>query len=251
VRANPVPVADDAATFRGHGGTELFGGSGMAGNRQKVEAAINGIRKAWALGRKIRAGCGMRAGRGERLIVRMAGRHHIGEDLARKLRQIADPQAGYGRQELERLLRLCRRHGRPLGISHLSKFVTIGDKRMRAGFQREAIRGGWSRARIQAELLRRFGYRRRGGRRRRITDDPEVLLMGLVALCNTWRRWCGQLAEHQERVAGEGGAGPKLNASIQHGLGEVDAAVARLQEAVQADLGLKGRAETELLNSQA
>jgi hypothetical protein len=132
-----------------------------------------------------------------------AGEREINPDLLRKLRQFADPEAGYDRGELAELCRLCLEHGRAWGLKHLVLIVRVpkaGGRR--AALQRQAIRGGWATSQLKDEILSRFGRRRSGGRKPAVRSDVRGVLGQIEAICLRWTRLHAELtADGQPRAA--------------------------------------------------
>jgi hypothetical protein len=81
--------------------------------------------------------------------------------------------------------------------SHLVRLLSVElDKR--AALQKRCINKGWTRSELEAEIARRFGTRRQGGRRRKIPPDLTGLLIQLEHLCEVWRRWIVELSRDRE-----------------------------------------------------
>ena len=66
-------------------------------------------------------------------------------------------------------------------------------KPRRPALQRAAIRGAWSTARLEAEIAARFGSRRSGGRKRRVPQDADGLLVQIEGTCEAWRRLLAEI----------------------------------------------------------
>jgi hypothetical protein len=178
----------------------------MASSRAaKVKAAIETIRRFYALGREIPPKLAHKQSYHQGVIRAEAQHRHINEDTLRKARMFTDPVEGYSRQELNELCRLIREvqsgqdEGKAIfGKTHVIRLLSVRPKRRRAALQKLAIKKGWSSAELEAEIARRFGTRRHGGRRRRIPPDRDDLLVQLEGMCEGWRRWQTELSREVE-----------------------------------------------------
>ena len=147
----------------------------------KVEKGIEHVRKAHSTGQEILEACPRGKKRREiyrkKLVQKQAESLGLSEELGRKARQLA---SGYTEPELKNLFALCREHHYVLGVSIVNKFLTIPKtKSQRAKFQEEAVKKNWTRARISAELRKRFGTRQKGGKKVKIAPDLEDALLQL------------------------------------------------------------------------
>ena len=68
----------------------------------------------------------------------------------------------------------------------------------REKLQQECVEGNWSTAQLQAEIKQRYGPRRQGGRRRRVSSEPGHVLLQLDGMADTWQRWAGIVEEKDE-----------------------------------------------------
>jgi hypothetical protein len=169
------------------------------GNSARVDEAIKRLRDAYREGRRLLRECPFGKTYGQGLIIQKAAEVGTNQDKLRKLRSFAEPEEGYTQQELQELFKLCRQHRRVIGFSIVVKFLTIGEKTQRAKFQRRAIREGWSLARVEQELVKRFGRRHPGGRRPRIPHtlkgflaDLDTRAFTLLRLINEVQKASGQ-----------------------------------------------------------
>jgi hypothetical protein len=115
-----------------------------------------------------------RGKRGDRDIDAQAERLGWNPTRLHKARQFAHREDGYSRKQLDELCRLLREHRTILGVSHVYLLVTVPWPE-REEIQRECIEGKWSTAELQAEFKRRYGTRRKGGRRRQVPSDRRTL----------------------------------------------------------------------------
>lgn len=144
------------------------------------------IRAFFAIGRKSRKQCGERMQ--YRSALSAAAQVGLDVDTFGKARQLADPEKGYTREELEDFLRQCRRAGYAVGHSFLILLLRA-PKKDRPWFQRRMLKERWCFTRLESELLRRYGRRRQGGRARRLPEDVGGLLVMIEGMCEKWRRW--------------------------------------------------------------
>ncbi len=166
---------------------------------KQVEKALKRVRADWDWGVEIRDGDD-----GKRNFnSRMAAKRGCHLDIIEKLRQIADPKVGYTEVELESLLGRARKNGLAIGTSTLFKFVTVTPKKRLQDFEKLAIRHKWSRRKIQAEILSRFGGHKvkRGGRQANLPFNAEDLLLDLADRCFYWRRLYDLLKRPMEAEA--------------------------------------------------
>lgn len=202
---------------------------------EKVEAAILKIEAFHELGRNLPAGQDRKEDYGRGIIDDEAGRLHINPDTVRKARVFADPDDGYRREELAELVRLIREEQMEqderlaiFGQTHIIRLLSVHPRQRRAALQRECIRKGWSTSKLEAEIAKRFGTRRQGGRTRRVpANDSAALLTQLEALCERWRRWHRSLKEEAVTVPA------RLGAEVE----SVSAQVLSLQKKVVKALG--------------
>jgi hypothetical protein len=136
---------------------------------------------------------------------------------------------------LDELCRKCREHRAAIGTSHIIRLITVPARR-RAALERAMVREGWSVDALDAEIARRYGQRRHGGRRHRPPADVEAACVRLDALTTSWLRWVALMDDS----AGEGEAArvtlDDLPAPLPAAVGAARRAMERLQEAAVAAL---------------
>ncbi|MFO0881820.1 MAG: hypothetical protein U0840_31425 [Gemmataceae bacterium] len=152
----------------------------------------------------------------------------------RKARQFAHPEEGYSRDRLNELCRLLREHRPVFGVTHVALLVSVPWSQ-REELQRECVEGNWSTQELQTEIKRRFGSRRQGGRRRRVSSDPSHALVQLEEMAETWRRWLA--------VAGEQEVLDALPEKVRERINAVNRAISRLREEVTGELEAGRRKE--------
>ncbi|MGI8423322.1 MAG: hypothetical protein ACR2NO_04310 [Chloroflexota bacterium] len=210
----------------------------MATRREKVRAAIAGIRKLHATGSELLKTRSRTEQAPSGAVARESQRLGIRPDMVRKARQFADPAYGYTRGELDDLCReLAAAQANAsdarivFGVSHLVRLLSVAKNR-RAALQRRAIKDGWSITALELEIAARYGTRKAGGRRRRIPRDPAGLLTQLEGMCEAWRRW------HAAASASDNGVGPlaALPIGVRREITLAIAGLTRLHEVVAAQL---------------
>lgn len=194
----------------------------------EIETAIQQLRNYHRLGSEIRDSLPAGRAYNERVVERQAEARGLSTGTIRKLRTLADPEQGYGQAELEELCCLFREHGCAPRISIVYKFLSVPkDRDQRAEFQQQVIEGHWKRPRVDQELRKLFGGRRRsGGKRKRIPDDPGNVLAQIEGMCFAWARFCTQLAEKDRG----------LSAKVKRRLKAASQALQFLGEAVESEL---------------
>lgn len=215
-----------------------------------VREAVRAIRKFHALGRRLPKKPAHAGTYGKKVMEAAAGRTGVNPDTLRKARVFADPAAGYSRAELDALCRLIgsvqpgqgeteagKRKRWVFRPTHVIRLLGV-PKGLRAGLQTRAVRGGWSTARLEAEIARLFGPRSRGGRKPAEAPTVDDWLAQAERLCETWRRWAGRLA------SGERGqiARAALPAGLQAPFREATTRILTLHRAVLAELGRRNPA---------
>jgi hypothetical protein len=162
----------------------------------------------------------------------------MGGDLTKlsKARQFADPERGYSARRLEALCRLLEQRRPNFGISHVGALVTVSWEDGRGDLQEACVKGNWSVRRLQRAILTRLGWRRQGGRHRRVDVEPEEAMVQLDQMAGTWQRWC----EEAERKQGDGEDATlfsRLRKPVREAVTSVSEAVQRLRDALDPVLG--------------
>jgi hypothetical protein len=176
----------------------------------QVRQAVRAIREFHALGRQVPPKTSLKEAYGEGVVAELAGRWGTNEDKVRKARTFADPRAGFTAAELDELCRLIEDVQSRFGEedkdkyvfrrSHLIRLLSVRPKRRRKTLQERAIKAGWSKSRLEAEIARRFGTRRTGGRMPDPAETLETWLAQTEGLCETWRRWSAALDVRDAKV---------------------------------------------------
>ncbi|WP_439626998.1 hypothetical protein [Gemmata sp.] len=161
---------------------------------RRVAEAVRAIRELHAAGRKVPPKQSHRDAYNQGTVQVAGEQLGLSAEAARQARQLADPAAGYTADELRELCDLIREvqpgQGDDLpvfGKTHLVRMLTVPKPR-RPVLQRAAVRGAWSTARLESEIAAKFGSRRAGGRKRRVPQDANGLLIQIEGMCEAWRR---------------------------------------------------------------
>jgi hypothetical protein len=218
-------------------------------SRARVAAAVRQLKSLHKVGLKSLEQRGGRGGHGERraeveatrLKKAMPAGSKISGEIVRKVRQFADAESGYSRSDLDELCRLCREHGRAWGIKHLVIIIRVPKADGQRGeVQRRAIEGGWTTAQLEAEVRRRFGRRRAGGRKPAVMPDVEGLLSQLEGMCERWSRLHAELTDQDQPGASHPGL-RDLPKAVRQKLGDATEALRQLQLAVDRQLKKRRR----------
>jgi hypothetical protein len=194
----------------------------MPHSRDDMPAAIDRLREYHRVGTEILTEFGPGRDPG---MDKISKRYGLGVHVVRVLRKFADEDHGYTEAELNELCAQSEKHGYTVGVTQLRHLVTIGDKKERARFQRQMIRGKWSNSETVAELVRRFGRRRKGGRKPHVAADVPGVLLQLEGFAVAWRRWSERLADEDD---------DQVKVRTSDLAKEVQAAVAKVTEAFAA-----------------
>jgi hypothetical protein len=152
--------------------------------QRRVEASLKGIYKFYDQGTE-----SLQDGPGRMTYGGMNAVKKRGEspELLRKARVFADPEVGYTRRELDRLIRDARQAEYALSYSHIIRLLSVPKGRKRNDLEQQAIAGRWKRDRLDAQIRQKFGQRRvSAGRRARKPDDAGEALVLITKLCQKW-----------------------------------------------------------------
>jgi hypothetical protein len=105
-----------------------------------------------------------------------------------QIRNFADPKKGYSSEELKTLTDLCWQHKCALGFTFVLKFLTIRDKKKRAKFQRDAIKGHWGLHTVDQKRGNFQSRRPRVGRKPAVPDTLDDLYAALQSRALYWGR---------------------------------------------------------------
>ena len=228
-------------------------GNTMSAIREQINQVVRELRAFHDLGKQSLTARPGRAPHGSGTTDTEAEDRRINANFLRKARGFADPKTGYNRQELDALCRAVRDHfetfldrGAAFGVSFILRLVTIPKANgERDRIQRRLFSSGWSTAEFDAEIRRRYGRRRQGGRQKRVGVGNE-LLGQLEAFCASWSRWYMRI----DPKDGDAGEQPinKLPVGVRDVVTRTANAIARLQKAIEE--ALKPAASTEGANAR-
>jgi hypothetical protein len=155
---------------------------------ERVNQAIQKIRAYHAKGVESLREMPEHGNYGDYEIRNQAARLGWNETKLRKARQFAHPEQGCSGQQLEELFALLREHKPSFGTAHIGLLVTVPWPE-REQLQRKCIENNWNTSTLQEEILKQFGYRRKGGRRRQVSRDVGRALVQLGKMADRWKRW--------------------------------------------------------------
>jgi hypothetical protein len=158
---------------------------------QRLRKAMKELGKAYERGEKIAEKCPQGKHYGAKWVEAEAARRKINADTVRKLRQLVSPKEGFTPKQWKDLIALCTARKFPLGLSTVFRILPVPKKDdERDRFLREVVKNRWPRARVAAEIRRRYDSRRQGDRVPKVPDDVEDALVELAARAYHFRRWC-------------------------------------------------------------
>src|SRR5262245_34160583 len=232
--AHPPPAKEETSTM---------GTTRPRATRDEVNRAIREIEAYHRHGRQSlkemprrgRYGEGDIAGQVKRLREKEPGTHWSHTRI-RKARQFADPEGGYSRRQLDHLYRLLRKHLPVFGVSHVGILVTLGWAEGRAELQRRCVVSNWSKAELEAAVMRRLGPRRQGVRWRQVGEEAGHLLPQLDAMAQSWERWYGVANGTLGKAGRRRNVLPKLPPAIRKRVKAITGAMAGLRAKVAEKL---------------
>jgi len=165
-------------------------------------------------------------------------------EYLRKARQFGDPAKGYDRAELRVLCQAIRNNvatftsrGTTFGTSHVIRLVSVPKSAgKRAQLQSLTLAGGWSIDELDAEIRRRFGRRRQGGRRRREVTDRRGLLVQAELVTRSWLRRFDQVNEQESTKRGKSTLLDRLPEPLRKAIQTAARALAEIRDAVGEEL---------------
>jgi hypothetical protein len=167
--------------------------------REKVAAAIERLWDTYSQAQKTFSRLeGTEHGKKEIVLRKEAERLRMSVAYVLNLERYGNPETGFSPDEIGQLCRLATKHRRVIATDLLAKLVSIPNRHRRMAFAGKVIREGWSLAQVDAELSRRYGRRKRGGRRPKMLGDVTTFLATLEAKCFSWVRLGGFLENASE-----------------------------------------------------
>jgi hypothetical protein len=204
-------------------------------SEEDVTEAIREIRAYHDQGRQSLRELPERGKHGARAIDEQAERLGWNPTRLRKARQFARAGEGYSRDRLNELCRLLREHRPVFGTAHVGLLVTVPWPE-REEIQRKCVEGNWSMTELQAELKRRYGSRKEGGRRRQVPSEPADVLLQIDELADSWERWYKVIAPKPEEGQKKKTILRTLPENVQERVRAVNKAIKQLREVVTAAL---------------
>jgi hypothetical protein len=200
--------------------------------REEVTQSVREIREYHRQGRDSLRELPERGGYRQRALDKQAERLGWNVTRLRKARQFADPESGYTRKRLNELVRLLREHRPVFGVSHVGVLVRASWAAGRAMLQQRCILENWGQARLEAEVKARLGTKPRGGRRRRVADDPVLAFVQLDEMGDSWLRWDDVAAEKPQGNGHTKSILDRLPKPVRGEVRRVTRAMRRLRDAV-------------------
>ena len=186
-------------------GTNKPSSSGNA-SAEEILAAKKKIRDAHSLGEQVKEKCGTRTS--ESALRDAAHELGITPALAKRYRVLATEGKGFSTDQLEKLLGLFEKNSRALNITHVLSLLKIKDQKHRLTLANEALRNDWSAHRLHQRVLALAGKLHRGGRKYKLPDNEEELLVFVDRGLRSWHGWLATLVapaqKHLPRELKEG-----------------------------------------------
>lgn len=199
----------------------------LTSKQSSVQKAIQAIRGYYAVGQKSLDEHPGRMAHGG--MDAEAAEYGLNPETLRKARVFADPTDGYTPKQLDRLCELCKKHDFAMGVSFIPLLLSV-PKKDRAAMQRQLIKEGWSRARLNREIKARFGKRRDAGRKPTPVNDVTDAFVRLSQFCGQWHSLCDALRE--EPADGVEAVWAELPRAVQRAIGSVDEAMGSVEKRV-------------------
>ncbi len=194
-----------------------------------VNEAVRDLRDYHRQGRASLRELPERGGYGQRDLDAQAEQLGWNVTRLRKARQFADPEAGYSWERLHELCRLLREHCPVFGTAHVGILVTLTWAEGRAELQQLCVQDNWSKAELEAEVRKRLGPRRQGGRWRQIGEDEGQILNQLDGLAHSWERWHGVASGTLGKEDSRKNVLPKLPRGVRQQVEEITEAMSILR----------------------
>lgn len=169
---------------------------------QKVKDSVARLRAFYELGTRAKKAWEPEPGKAVESLRRTAEEYDVSDDHLRKAMILADPVKGYGRAGLDALCRRIlsseNRLGIPIGTAHVLKLLTFAGKE-RARWEGMILKHGWNIRQLSAEIARRHGSRRSGGRLPRVPTTADGALAQLAVISTRWLRYVQALSRGQDK----------------------------------------------------
>jgi hypothetical protein len=212
--------------------------------RQRVEAAIAAIRNFHDVGMKPPTGT----------VSEDAKRHRLNYDTLLKARQFASEKEGFSKSELEALChtiqhdqdrlekdtneghREINERAPVFGRTHIIWLLRAKPKAVRREIQKRAVTEHWSLNRLEAEIAKRCGPRRAGGRRPMMPTSVPDVYAHVEKMCEGWRRWFRALRSKPTPDGAKRTRNDRISPSIERLIQAATDVIQRLQVGVTKEL---------------
>lgn len=182
--------------------------------RQSVSDGISSIKEFHQIGRMPPVGT----------IPEDAQTYDLNPDTLSKARQFAKE---FSATEVNQLCKRIRQSGAFFGRTHVTLLLPL-PKKDRFRMLESALKGGWSKRRLEKEIDKEFPNTGRGGRKVAIPEDSAGLLSAIERRCMEWERFKTQLYK-TEQLSG-------FSKIVQRLFTESAAAMGRLRAAVTGEI---------------
>ena len=159
----------------------------------EIREAKEKIRDAHRIGQQVIEKCGHRTSEPE--LIDAAKELHITPALAKRYRVLAMEEKGFTKDQLEKLLSLFDKNSRALNITHVLSLLKIKDQKHRLTLADEALRNDWSAHRLHQRVLASAGKLHRGGRKHKLPDNEEEMLVFVDRGLRSWHGWLAALVD--------------------------------------------------------
>ena len=159
----------------------------------EIREAKEKIRDVHRIGQQVIEKCGHRTSEPE--LIDAAKELHITPALAKRYRVLATEGKGFSTDQLEKLLGLFEKNSRALNITHVLCLLKIKDQKHRLTLANEALRNDWSAHRLHQRVLASAGKLHRGGRKHKLPDNEEEMLVFVDRGLRSWHGWLAALVD--------------------------------------------------------
>ena len=149
---------------------------------------IESLKEAFKIGKDVLNQCTTHSQPGR--ISELAAKYGMTRDKCQKLRQMANPQTGYSKLQLEKWYKYFRKEGLALTVTHFMKLVSVPTRNYRDRLTRKAVKQKWSTQQLQREILKLNGRRMLGGRKPFVATG-DGFASELESQLFSWSRWLG------------------------------------------------------------
>ena len=115
-----------------------------------------------------------------------------------------------------------------LSPSHIIRLLRVPKGNKRLAITLQAIREQWTKSQLEEEIRRRYGRRKKGGRRPRLPGNLPQLLDALESMCDSWVRWYRAITKNEDDQPAEHARLTDLPAGIKKHVDELSRGIKRL-----------------------